>query len=313
MSSWARSDYLDQQRRRLPTHKFRRLHLNLPGAPDGAAFDGALVMAAIVTGRRRLKPQPDVRYQAFVDMSGGSSDDAVLGIAHYDDKAKLAVLDHLVSQTGSAPFNPRLAVQKFSAELREYRLSEVTGDAYAGQTFRNDFEDYNISYRVADCTKAEIYDEFEPWLNAGEVELLDHPKLQEQLLTLVIRGGKIDHQPGDHDDWSNACAGAVWLVTTAAGFSLDAMSKWANLFVGDGEAEALSKPAPLPWHRSEQERRAAEPAPEGDVMEAYRRGFAIGERGRPIDTANNCARCGLPIGATRVFDGVQAFHPGCHL
>jgi hypothetical protein len=35
------------------------------------------------------------------------------------------------------------------------------------------------------------------------------PKLHEQLLTLVLRGSKIDHQAGDHDDWANAAAGAV--------------------------------------------------------------------------------------------------------
>ena len=53
----------------------------------------------------------------------------------------------------------------------------------------------------------------EPPVNAGEVELLDVPKLQEQILTLVVRGTKIDHQPGDHDDWANAAAGALRLVT----------------------------------------------------------------------------------------------------
>ena len=38
------------------------------------------------------------------------------------------------------------------------------------------------------------------------------PKLTEQLLTLVIRGNKIDHQPGDHDDWANAACGACVLA-----------------------------------------------------------------------------------------------------
>ena len=47
MASWNNPGYLAQQKRRLPAHKFRRLHLNLPGAPDGAAFDGDRVMAAI--------------------------------------------------------------------------------------------------------------------------------------------------------------------------------------------------------------------------------------------------------------------------
>ena len=46
MAAWGNDGYLDQQRKRLPTHKFRRLHLNLPGAPDGAAFSGEHVMAA---------------------------------------------------------------------------------------------------------------------------------------------------------------------------------------------------------------------------------------------------------------------------
>ena len=80
--------YLAQQRKRLPTHKFRRLHLNLPGAPDGAAFDGDKVMAAIVTGRKRLTREEGRRYHAFVDMSGGSSDDAVLAISYLRRRAK---------------------------------------------------------------------------------------------------------------------------------------------------------------------------------------------------------------------------------
>ena len=55
-------------------------------------------------------------------------------------------------------------------------------------------------------SKSELYEALEPPVNAGEVELLDVPKLQEQILTLVVRGTKIDHQPGDHDDWANAAA-----------------------------------------------------------------------------------------------------------
>jgi hypothetical protein len=208
------ADYLVQQRRRLPAHKFRRLHLNLPGAPDGAAFDGDSVAAAIVTGRRRLAWEAGRHYQAFVDMSGGSSDDAVLAISHHDPFRNVAVLDELVSQTGGVPFNPRDAVNKFVAVLRLWNVSRVTGDAYAGQTFRHDFSERGIEYVVSSKTKAEIYDDFEPKLNAGEVELLDDGKLQEQLLTLVVRGGKIDHQPGDHDDLANAACGSIVIATS---------------------------------------------------------------------------------------------------
>jgi hypothetical protein len=212
IASWGNSDYLAQQRKRLPTHKFRRLHLNLPGAPDGAAFDGDKVMAAIVTGRKRLPWEEGVVYKAFVDMSGGSSDDAVLAIAHYDVERRVAVLDRLICQTGAPPFNPRAAVKKFAAELAEYRVSRVTGDAYAGQTFRADFEALGVTYEVSRQAKTDIYEGLEPKLNAGEVELLDDGKLQEQLLTLVNKNGKIDHLPGDHDDFGNAAAGALVMV-----------------------------------------------------------------------------------------------------
>ena len=45
--SWANPDYLAQQQRRLPAHKYRRLHLNLPGLPMGSAFQPEPVMDAV--------------------------------------------------------------------------------------------------------------------------------------------------------------------------------------------------------------------------------------------------------------------------
>lgn len=214
MASWNNPGYLEQQKRRLPSHKYRRLHLNLPGMPDGTYFDAERVQACTITGRRVLKPQPGIQYQPFVDMSGGSSDDATLGIAHFDAIAKRAVLDVVVSQTGRPPFNPRDAVAKFAALMREYGCSRVTGDRYAGETFRQDFASHGITYAVSDLTKQQIYEALEPLINAGEVELLDLPKVQEQLLGLVARGSKIDHLPGEHDDWINGAGGALVLAAS---------------------------------------------------------------------------------------------------
>jgi hypothetical protein len=232
MASWGNDDYLAQQRKRLPTHKYRRLHLNLPGAPDGAAFNADSVMAAIITGRKRLPREDGISYVGYVDMSGGSLDDAVLAIAHYDKQRKVSVLDSIMSQAGGVPFNPRDAVRKFVVELKAYGLSKVTGDAYAGQTFRADFAAENITYIVCDRSTSANYEEFEPRLNAGEVELLDIPKLTEQFLTLVYRGSKIDHQPGDHDDWSCAAAGVI--VLTA--------SKRPSLFISESLVRRTARP-----------------------------------------------------------------------
>ena len=210
MASWAEgSKYLEQQKRRLPTHKYRRLHLNLPGSPNGAFLDQGAIIAATVSGRKILPPDDGAARTAFVDMSGGSSDDACLAIAHQEGRR--SVLDLVVKQNGGVPFNPRDAVTKFAGLLRMYGLSTVTGDSYAGSTFSSDFQNYGIYYRHSSRTRTEIYEAFEPKLNAGEVELLDIPILHEQLSTLVVRGHQVDHEPGGHDDWANAACGALCL------------------------------------------------------------------------------------------------------
>jgi hypothetical protein len=211
MHSWPEgAKYLEQQRRRLPSHKFRRLHLNLPGAPNGAFFDGDSIMKAIVTGLKRIPPDPTRKYFAWCDMSGGSSDDACLAIAHFEGGRR--VLDLVESQTGGVPFNPRDAVKKFAQILRQYRIDTVTGDRYAGQTFRMDFADRGIRYLPSDHTASDCYEAAEPMFNAGEIELVDVAKLQEQLLTLVVKGAKVTHQPGDHDDYAAAACGALAMM-----------------------------------------------------------------------------------------------------
>lgn len=213
-ASWNHPGYLAQQQRRLPAHKYRRLHLNLPGLPEGSAFQPEPVMDAIARGVTVRPPAPGVAYVAFVDMSGGSNDDAVLGIAHRDADGR-AVLDHLVDQGPRPPFDPTAAVTRFVGVLREYRCSSVTGDRYAGETFRTQFEQAGISYRLSDKTRSELYEALEPLLNARAVVLLDAAVLEQQLLGLVWRGGKIDHQAGEHDDFANATAGAVLRATGA--------------------------------------------------------------------------------------------------
>jgi hypothetical protein len=239
MSSWNSADYLEQERLRLPTSKFRRLHLNLPGSPDGSAFSAEHVMTAIVTGRRRLPYQPGNQYMAGVDMSGGSNDESCFAIAHKDRESGKAVLDLLVSQSGKPPFNPRDAVRKFAALAHEYNIRFVTGDNYGGQTYRYDFQEHGIGYDTIRMPRAlgvkvnttpaiarqersggqpsasDFYEAFEPRLNAGEVELLDIPELQEQLLTLVWKGAKITHESAGHDDWANAAAIALVLAVPA--------------------------------------------------------------------------------------------------
>lgn len=92
----------------------------------------------------------------------------------------------------------------------------VVGDNAAGPTAGLDFRVEGIGYTLAADlglrNKHEVYSAFEVLLNAGRVELLDLPKLTEQMLGLVYRGARIDHLAGEHDDWINAAAGALVLA-----------------------------------------------------------------------------------------------------
>jgi len=91
MASWGNPGYLAQQQRLLPSHKYRRLHLNLPGVPEGSAYQPEPIEVAIERGVTIRPPRLGTVYSAFVDMSGGSSDDAVLAIAHLDAPGRSAL------------------------------------------------------------------------------------------------------------------------------------------------------------------------------------------------------------------------------
>jgi len=218
-SSWNDPDYLEQQQRRLPAHKYRRLHLNLPGLPEGSAFSVEKIMDSIERGVRARLPVDGVSYSAFVDMSGGSNDDATLAIAHRDTEGR-AILDVVMDQGQRPPFDPRKAVERFSAILKDYRITSVTGDRYAGETFRADFLGHEIAYNVSELTRSQIYESLEPKMNAREVVFLDHPGMESQFLSLIWRGGKIDHPNGEHDDFANAAAGVVHLAHKPVSFAV---------------------------------------------------------------------------------------------
>lgn len=201
--------YLEQQKNRLPVHRYRRLHLNLGGAPEGAYFNAEKIEAAV--GQYKILPYQSGRhYRAFVDMSGGSSDDATLSIAHTEDG--IITVDGVWTQGRRPPFDPRKAIDLFVNILKTYNLSKVVGDNYAGETFKKDFDSIGVFYEPCPLPKSALYEVFEVELNCGRVSIPDETILISQLQGLVMRGAKIDHPPSGHDDVANAVAGAVWLA-----------------------------------------------------------------------------------------------------
>lgn len=94
--------------------------------------------------------------------------------------------------------------------MREYEILKVYGDHYGGHTFRFRFDDCGIQYVDTKMSASDFYERLEVRINAGECELPgDVPELTEELLTLVVKGAKVTHEAGSHDDFANACAIAV--------------------------------------------------------------------------------------------------------
>jgi hypothetical protein len=120
-----------------------------------------------------------------------------------------------------APFSPDSAVGEFALVFKEYRISTIRGDRYAGEWPRERFAAHGISYQSADMNRSELYLSFLPMLNSGRLDLLDHRRMVTQFLGLerrTSRGGKdtIDHAPGAHDDVANAVAGAIVMAGGAS-------------------------------------------------------------------------------------------------
>ena len=173
-----------------------------------------VVEAAVQPGRHELAPISSVRYVAFVDPSGGSSDAMTLAVSHAAKDGR-AVLDAI--RVRKPPFSPEGVVADFADTLKLYSITKVTGDRYAGEWVREPFRKLGIAYDLSDRPKSDIYRDTLPLLNSGKVELLDHPRLIAELCGLerrTSRSGKnsIDHAPNAHDDVANSACGAILLA-----------------------------------------------------------------------------------------------------
>jgi hypothetical protein len=155
-------------------------------------------------------------YRAFVDPSGGRVDSFTAAIAHED--VGEATLDCLVEI--KPPFNPTDAVGQVAAVLREYGLSEVTGDRYAAEWVVSAFASHGINYRASERDRSAIYSDCLPLFTSGRARILDNQKLISQFASLerktsTMGRDRIDHGPGGHDDLCNSAAGALVAACSA--------------------------------------------------------------------------------------------------
>jgi len=225
------------------------------------------VQACVVPGCRELPPSTRHKYFAFTDPSGGSSDSMTLAIAHReraerkfgsqqgsnrikeaDDDNWHIVLDAV--REVRPPFSPEQVVSEFATLIRSYGLRSVTGDRYAGEWPRERFKHHGVTYTVAENTRSDLYLALVPSINSGRVRLLDHSKLENQLVSLERRTTRVgrdlvDHPVGGHDDIANAAAGALLGAFDAARRSVSTFS-----IDMEGKVTFKGEPKPRPWQRT---------------------------------------------------------------
>ena len=101
----------------------------------------------------------------------------------------------------------------FVATAKAYRVSAVIGDAWSGGWVPAWFHKRHIGYTRSKYSKQELYAQFLHIINTQRVELLDQPRLAEQLVRLQTKKthGRItiDHPASGNDDIANVVAGVT--------------------------------------------------------------------------------------------------------
>ena len=162
---------------------------------------------------RERPPERKWNFVAFTDVSGGSADSFTLAIAHMEGRN--AVIDCVRERV--PPFPPEQVAEEYCTLMRKYGIWTVTGDRYGGEWPREQFRRHGITYEPCERTKSDLYIDLLAGMNSETVGLVEHERLQRQLISLerrAARGGRdiIDHPRGGRDDIANAVAGAVWLA-----------------------------------------------------------------------------------------------------
>lgn len=191
---------------------------------DIAQFlDDDLIDAAINHDRpQELPPRSDVRYVAFTDMSGGRHDASTICIMHAEGSHDTPRYIADVIRGHRAPHDPHLVVKEFAALCKQYRVTKVIGDRFAGEWVAQAYKNAGIIYVTAELSKSELYLEGLPCFTRGLVSLPNQTPLIRELRTLersTHRSGRdsVDHPKGAgaSDDFANALFGALWCRSAA--------------------------------------------------------------------------------------------------
>jgi len=155
------------------------------------------------------------------------------------------VLDRLESWRGrQGPLNSDEVLDQIAAIAKSYRITQVVSDQYAVVPIADGLRRRGIQVGAQPLhneLKADIFGTLKRAINLGRLELLDHPALAAELVSLEVRpspAGKprISAPRGGHDDLAMAVATAVHQLRAGTGTSPEQVRELSEMNA------ALSRP-----------------------------------------------------------------------
>lgn len=220
-ASWVSQSFLEQQRRILPEHVYRRLHLNEWTEGAGAFLTFAEV-ESIFDGRSPAYRCDHPEHFAALDV-GLSHDATVCAICHLEGDD--VVVDAIQTWRGSPSERVSLdAVEEWIIEAsRRYRGVKLEADPWQSVGLVQRLQRRGV--RCEDVTfgskyRANIFSNLLELVRTNRLHSFQYEALKDELLRLEFRevsgNLRVDHPSGGHDDHAVAVAMAALAAVQSA-------------------------------------------------------------------------------------------------
>ena len=209
-ASWIDAGWLDQQRKSLPDHVYKRLHEGLWTLGEGQYLTRAEVQRIFVEA---LPHSPVVAYTIGIDL-GYKRDRAVLAVCALRADS-LVMIDELYVYTPSKHEPVDLTeVESDAVKLAQAYQATLICDPYQAILMSQRMRQQGlvvIDHAVTQESRKKLFGRLLDVVRNNQLRSFPHEVFERELLGLQVeeRGGgwRVDHAPGQHDD----CVFAVGL------------------------------------------------------------------------------------------------------
>jgi phage terminase large subunit-like protein len=221
LASIVTPEYLEQQRRRLPEHIFRRLHKNEWTTGSGTFLNKADIDAAISSElEQKFQGEPGLSYFLALDL-GLRRDRTVVAVVHKDPDNGLIILDHLY--TFEAPKGREVQISDVEQHIldlaQSFPLSGIVFDPWQSIRTKQRLEEKGLrieEFIFSGTNLTKLTQNLFSLFRDRRIKIFEHRELVKELLSVQIveksYGYRIDHQAGAHDD----CVVALGMAALAA-------------------------------------------------------------------------------------------------